>query len=237
MSESVLRLNDLSAFYGDSQVLFNLSLDISEGEFIGLFGRNGMGKTTLLRSILNQTVNTTGTIMYHSEDVSNWPTYKIARTGIGFVPEGREIYSELSVKENLQLAMPRGLDSDERTQRLSTAYDRFPRLDERREQDAGTMSGGEQQMIAIARALVQEPDLLLLDEPTEGLAPVIVKEVIDRLRDIAGENRTIVMVEQNISQTLSLIDRGYILENGRIMVSGDTETLGEDSVQQQYLSI
>lgn len=236
MSDVLLSVADLDAFYDESQVLFDVSVDINDNEVVGVFGRNGMGKTTLLRSIVNQ-VHHTGTVRFEGDEISTLPTNEIARRGVAYVPEDRAIYAELSVEENIDLAAPRGVSSDELDRRLDRILQMFPNLEERFDSPGGTLSGGEQQMLAIARGLITQPKLLLLDEPTEGLAPVIIDDLLESLEELAEAERTIVLVEQNINRTLSIVDRGYFIENGRIVADGDAEELADESLQQQYLTI
>ncbi|MFC7216106.1 ABC transporter ATP-binding protein [Saliphagus sp. GCM10025334] len=235
--EPLLSISDVNAFYGESQALFDVSVEVGDNEVVGIFGRNGMGKTTLLRSIVNQTVQSTGTITFRGQNISNWKGSRIVRNGIAFVPEERAVYPNLTVEENLRLASPRDISKSEFQDRLNGIYERFERLDERRTQKGGTLSGGEQQMLAIARGLITEPDLLLLDEPTEGLAPVIIEDVVDIIKDLSQEDRSVVLVEQSINRTLPLIDRGYILENGRVVVDAGPDRLADESLQDEYLTV
>lgn len=236
--DALLAVEDLDAFYGESKILFDVSIEVGHNELVGIFGRNGMGKTTLLRSIVNRVVDDrNGRILFDGEDVTDWDTHDIVRRGISYVPEERAIYADLTVRENLELAAPRSMSDDRIDARIGDLYDRFPRLEERRSRKGGTLSGGEQQMLAIARGLLPEPKVLLLDEPTEGLAPVIVNDVLQILRDIAEQDRSVLLVEQNISKTLPLIARGYMMENGRIVVDGDTDRLGDEELQERYLTV
>lgn len=236
MSDTLLSVSDLDAFYGDSQVLFDISFDIHDQEVVGIFGRNGMGKTTLLRSILNQ-VDHTGAVTFEGENIAKLKPYEITRRGVAYVPEDRAIYSELSVEENINLAAPRGVDDDEIDRRLDRIIEMFPNLRDRFNQPGGTLSGGEQQMLAIARGLITQPKLLLLDEPTEGLAPVIIDDLMETLAELANEDWTIVLVEQNINRTLPIVDRGYFIENGRIVAEGDDDKLADETLQQEFLTI
>ena len=236
MSEPLLSVDGLDAFYGDSQALFDVTLSVEPEEVVGLFGRNGMGKTTLLRSIVNQ-VRHTGTVTFEGEDVSGLRSFEIIRRGVAYVPEDRAVYAELTVEENIELAAPREVDTDEVQRRLERILEMFPNLEERLDRPGGTLSGGEQQMLAIARGLVAQPTLLLLDEPTEGLAPVIIDDLMETLEELAGEERTIVLVEQNINRTLPIVDRGYFIENGRVVAEGDAEELADESLQREYLTI
>lgn len=233
----LLTVRDLSAYYGESQVLFDVDIDVEEDGVIGIFGRNGMGKTTLLDSIVNRIDRKTGTVRYRGTDITDWPTHDIIREDIAYVPEDREIYPALSVRENLELATPRGLSDEEISERIRNVYDRFERLEERADQRGGTLSGGEQQMLAIGRALVTEPDLLLLDEPTEGLAPIIVDDVVSALEGLADQDRAVLLVEQNITKTLPLIERGYIIEGGEMVVEGSTERLSDETLHEKYLTV
>ena len=235
--ESLLEVIDLNSFYGDSQALFDVSIDVNRTEIIGIFGLNGMGKTTLLRSIVNQLVRTEGSIYFDGEDISGKPTFEIVNRGIAFVPEDRAIYSELSVTQNLDLAVPSTVSADERAERRQQVFELFPRIRERLTQPAGTLSGGEQQMMAIARGLLSDPKLLMLDEPTEGLAPVIIDDVLDAISELADRDRTILIVEQNINRFLPIIDRGYVLQNGRIEFDGLAAELEDEERQEEYLGL
>lgn len=236
MSETLLSVSDLDAYYGESQVLFDVTMDVGDQEVVGLFGRNGMGKTTLLRSIMNQ-VRHDGTITFAGDDVTHLRPYEISRRGVAYVPEDRAIYAELSVEDNIELAVPRGVGDEEVDRRLEWILEMFPNLEERFDQPGGTLSGGEQQMLAIARGLITQPKLLLLDEPTEGLAPVIIDDLIESLGRLADEDQTLVLVEQNINRTLPIVDSGYFIENGRIVAEGDDEALADEDLQQEYLTI
>ncbi|WP_435183579.1 ABC transporter ATP-binding protein [Halobellus sp. EA9] len=233
----ILTVENLDAFYGESQVLFDVSLSVDENGVVGIFGRNGMGKTTILESIVNRIDRKTGTVRFRDRDISGLAPHEIIRDKIAYVPEDREIYTALTVRENLELATPKGLSEAEQEERIANVFDRFERLDERSAQLGGTLSGGEQQMLAIGRGLVTDPDLLLLDEPTEGLAPIIVDEVVEVLDDLVTQNRAVLLVEQNITRTLPLIDRGYIIESGRIVADGDDEALGDEELHEEYLTV
>lgn len=236
MSE-LLEVEDLDAFYGESQVLFGVDLTVGDNDVVGVFGRNGMGKTTLLDSIVNRIDRKTGTVRFRGEDVTDWPTHEIVRERLAYVPEDREIYPALSVHENLELAVPASVSDDVRDERIGEVFEQFERLGERRDQRGGTLSGGEQQMLAIGRALVSDPDLLLLDEPTEGLAPAIVDDVVDIVEELAAGDRSVLVVEQNIKRMLPIIDRGYLIETGRIVAEGDAEYLSDDELHEEYLTV
>ena len=233
----ILSVRDLCAYYGESQVLFDVSIDVDETGVVGIFGRNGMGKTTLLNSIVNRIDRKTGTVQYRGTDITDWETHEIIREKVAYVPEDREVYPALTVRENLELATPRDLSSDEKEERIGRVFDQFERLEERAKQRSGTLSGGEQQMLAIGRALITEPDLLLLDEPTEGLAPIIIDDVVDVLEELTGQDRAVLVVEQNISEILPLIERGYIIETGQIVAEGDAQHLSDESLHDKYLTV
>jgi branched-chain amino acid transport system ATP-binding protein len=233
----LLSVEDLNAFYGDSQVLFDVSMNLGTNDVVGVFGRNGMGKTTLLNSLVNRIDRKTGTVTYRGQDVSQWSPHEIIREGIAYVPEEREIYPALSVRENLDLAMSSDVGDDVREERIQNVFTQFERLGERQNQRGGTLSGGEQQMLAIGRALVTDPDLLLLDEPTEGLAPTIIDDVVEILESLVTGDRAVLIAEQNINRMLPLIDRGYMIQTGQIVEEGDSEFLGDEGIQDKYLTV
>jgi branched-chain amino acid transport system ATP-binding protein len=233
----LLAVEELDAYYGESQILFDVELSVAEDEVVGLFGRNGMGKTTLLNSIVNRVDHKTGTVRYRGTDVTNWSPHDIVREGLAYVPEDREIYTALTVRENLELAASRDVSESVVDERIGDVFSRFERLEERKNLHGGSLSGGEQQMLAIGRALMVEPDILLLDEPTEGLAPIIVQEVVEVLEELVNQNRAVLLVEQHINKMLPLIDRGYMIENGRMVVEGDAERLGDKELQEKHLTV
>jgi branched-chain amino acid transport system ATP-binding protein len=214
-----------------------VSLSVDETGVVGIFGRNGMGKTTILESIVNRIDRKTGTVNFRGEDISGWTTHEIIRDRIAYVPEDREIYTALTVRENLELAAPKELSEEEERDRIDEVFDRFDRLEERSQQLGGTLSGGEQQMLAIGRGLVTDPDLLLQEEPTEGLAPKIVDDVVEVLDSLVTQNRAVLLVEQNITRTLPLIDRGYIIESGRIVADGSADDLDDEELHEEYLTV
>ncbi|HEV3178068.1 MAG TPA: ABC transporter ATP-binding protein [Stellaceae bacterium] len=235
----MLSVSELDLFYGDAQALDGVSLEVGEREIVAIVGANGAGKTSLIRAVSGMHRPARGAIAFEGRSILGEPTYRLCDLGIGQVPEGRQIFAGMTVRENLEMgaAIPRA--RARLRQNLERVVALFPRLAERQRQTAGTLSGGEQQMLAIGRCLMGEPRLILLDEPSLGLAPVVVDEmfgVIDSLNRDAG--LTIVLVEQNVAQSLALAHRGYVLENGRIVLSGTgAELLANDGVRQAYVGI
>jgi branched-chain amino acid transport system ATP-binding protein len=234
----MLKVENLDVFHGDAQALDGVSLDIEEGSIVAIVGANGAGKTSLIRTIAGMYKPARGRIFFRGLDVAGWPSHKVCDLGIGQVAEGRQVFSSLSVAENLaigaMLPRARGL----REQNLEKVYALFPVLAERRQQAAGTLSGGEQQMLAIGRCLMGEPDLVLFDEPSLGLAPAIVQSVLRCVRELNREGLTCVLVEQNVAVSLKLASHAYVLENGRITLAGSgDELLGDDRVRQAYLGL
>ncbi|ABS49713.1 MULTISPECIES: high-affinity branched-chain amino acid ABC transporter ATP-binding protein LivF [Yersinia pseudotuberculosis complex] len=231
----MLSFNQVSAHYGKIQALHQVSLHIQQGEIVTLIGANGAGKTTLLGTLCGEPRATEGNIIFGEQDITHWQTARIMREAIAIVPEGRRVFSRMTVEENLAMG---GFFADRQQyqQRIERVYDLFPRLFERRIQRAGTMSGGEQQMLAIGRALMSQPKLLLLDEPSLGLAPIIILQIFDTIQQLREEGMTIFLVEQNANQALKLADRGYVLENGRIVLE-DTGAalLANEAVRSAYL--
>ncbi|MBJ9974772.1 ABC transporter ATP-binding protein [Pseudomonas sp. S75] len=235
MSAPILELKDLDVFYGPIQALKQVSMHIEEGETVSLIGANGAGKSTLLMSIFGQPRATAGQILYRGTDITRKSSHYIASSGIAQSPEGRRVFPDMTVEENLMMGtIPIGdKHADEDMQRM---YALFPRLKERRNQRAMTMSGGEQQMLAIARALMSRPRLLLLDEPSLGLAPIVVKQIFSILRELAQTGMTIFLVEQNANHALKLSDRAYVMVNGQIRMSGTgAELLVNEEVRNAYL--
>jgi branched-chain amino acid transport system ATP-binding protein len=233
---SFLSVKEIDTFYGLSHILFKVSLEVSEGEIVCLLGRNGVGKTTTLRSIMGLVPPKKGRIEFLGENIVGKPAFKIARMGIGFVPENRLIFPDLTVRENLEIAIkdsPKGNNWN-----IEKVYQIFPILAERQNQKGGTLSGGEQQMLTIARTLMGNPQLMLLDEPSEGLAPIIVNTLYDQLISLKQEGMPILLSEQNFAFALSLSDKAYILEKGKICWSGESSVLKEKpAILKQYLSI
>jgi len=238
MSEApLLEFSSVRAYYGPVEALKDVSVHIFKGEIVSLIGANGAGKTTLLSSIFGAPRAASGKILHRGEDISRVPTNRISRRGIALVPEGRQIYQDMSVEENMMMGTtPVGMGYFEEDR--ATMFELFPRLKERRNQMAGTMSGGEQQMLAIARALMARPELLLFDEPSLGLAPLVVKRVFEVLREIAAMGKTIFLVEQNANHALKLSQRAYVMVNGRIHLSGESAALlDNEDVRKAYLGL
>jgi len=231
----MLSLENVSAHYGKIQALHNVSLHIEQGEIVTLIGANGAGKTTILGTLCGEPRATQGKVLFDGKEITDWQTARIMREAIAIVPEGRRVFSRMTVDENLAMG---GFFADRQQYqtRIKRVYELFPRLYERRVQRAGTMSGGEQQMLAIGRALMSQPRLLLLDEPSLGLAPIIIQQIFDTIEQLRQEGMTIFLVEQNANQALKLADRGYVLENGHVVLSDTSEALlANEAVRSAYL--
>lgn len=233
----LLEFVGVHAHYGPVEALKSVDVHVCKGEIVSLIGSNGAGKTTLLSSIFGAPRTSSGRILHRGEDISMLATNRISRRGIALVPEGRQIYQDMSVEENMMMGTtPIGMDHFEEDR--ATMFDLFPRLRERRNQTAGTMSGGEQQMLAIARAMMARPELILFDEPSLGLAPLVVKRVFEVLSEIAGMGKTIFLVEQNANHALKLSQRAYVMVNGRIHLSGESASLlDNEEVRKAYLGL
>ena len=223
---ALLSVEDIRTAYGLSQVLFGISLDVEPGECVCLLGRNGVGKSTTMRSIMGLTPPRAGRVVWHGQDVAGWPPYRIARAGIGFVPEDRRIFAELSVWENLDVAARAARRPGHWS--IPRVCELFPVLAERRNQRGGFLSGGEQQMLTIARALVGNPELLLLDEPSEGLAPLVVDLLRQKIAELKAEGLTILLAEQGVAFSLALADRVYVLEKGTVRHAGPAAELRDN---------
>jgi branched-chain amino acid transport system ATP-binding protein len=235
----MLAVEGLDLFYDDAQVLDGVSLDVAAGEIVAIVGANGAGKTSLIRAIFGMARARRGSIRFEGREIAGWPPHRICDLGLGQVAEGRQIFPNMSVLENLEMGavVPRARAGA--AQALTRVLAMFPRLDERRRQLAGTLSGGEQQMLAIARCLMGAPRLIMFDEPSLGLAPVVVEEVFRTIEALnARDGLTILLVEQNVAQSLALAHRGYVLENGRIVMSGrGPDLLADDRVRQAYVGL
>jgi branched-chain amino acid transport system ATP-binding protein len=236
MAENMLKIDDINVYYGAIHALKGISLEVNKGEIVTLIGANGAGKSTTLRTISGLLKPRTGGITFCGKDIAGMPAHKIVREGISQVPEGRRVFAEMTVRENLDLGAFTRKDKDGIAQDLDMVYDLFPRLKERASQVAGTLSGGEQQMLAMGRALMSRPQLLLLDEPSMGLAPMLIKEIFRIIVDINKQGTTVLLVEQNANMALSIANRAYVLETGRITLSGPaSELAASEDVRKAYL--
>jgi branched-chain amino acid transport system ATP-binding protein len=234
----MLSVENMDVFYGDAQALDGVSLDVEEGAIVAIVGANGAGKTSLIRTIAGMSRPARGAIRYRGSDIAGWPSHKVCNLGIGQVAEGRQVFPTLTVAENLDMGamLPRARAG--RDANRARVFALFPKLKERLRQAAGTLSGGEQQMLAIGRCLMGAPELVMFDEPSLGLAPTIVQDVLKAIRDLNREGLTCVLVEQNVAVSLRLASRAYVLENGRITLSGSgADLLADDRVRQAYLGM
>lgn len=234
--ETILKVENLQVSYGMIKALKGISFEVNKGEIVALIGSNGAGKTTTLHAISGLIPAAGGHIVYKGQDLTKVPGYKIVSMGIAQVPEGRRVFSGMSVLNNLKLGAYTRKDKSEIAETLEYVYKRFPRLKERQNQLAGTLSGGEQQMLAMGRALMSHPDIVLMDEPSMGLSPLLVNEIFDIIQQIHSEGTTVLLVEQNAKKALAIADRAYVLETGKITLSGDAkELLNNDQVRKAYL--
>ena len=233
---ALLEIKDLEVNYGVIKAIKGVSFDVNEGEIIALIGANGAGKTTILHTITGLIQAKKGSIVFDGKELTKTPPHKIVSMGMAHVPEGRRIFQQLSVLENLKLGAYTRKDKSEIASTLKMVYERFPRLEERKNQVAGTLSGGEQQMLAMGRALMSKPRIILMDEPSMGLSPLLVSEIFDIIKVINESGTTVLLVEQNAKKALSIADRAYVLETGNITLSGDAKDLiNDESVKQAYL--
>ena len=233
---TMLKIDDINVYYGAIHAIKGISLEVNEGEIVTLIGANGAGKSTTLRTISGLLKPKTGTMTFEGKNIAGVPAHNIVKAGISQVPEGRRIFAEMSVMENLDLGAFIRKDKDGIQKDLKMVFERFPRLEERKNQEAGTLSGGEQQMLAMGRALMSRPRLLLLDEPSMGLAPLLIREIFSIIQDINKTGTTILLVEQNANMALSIANRAYVLETGRITLSGDAmELAASEDVRKAYL--
>lgn len=232
----MLEVKNLQVYYGVIQAIKDVSFKVNEGEIIALIGANGAGKTTILRTISGLISAKRGEILYNGVDLQKIHPHKIVQMGIAHVPEGRRVFSQLTVYENLLMGAYTRKDKDGVEETLKQVYKRFPRLKERKNQMAGTLSGGEQQMLAMGRALMSKPRIILMDEPSMGLSPILVEEVFDIIKSINKSGTTVLLVEQNAKKALSIADRAYVLETGKIVLEGDAkELMNNESVKKAYL--
>ena len=233
---AMLEINDIQVYYGMIQALKGISFQVNEGEVIALIGANGAGKTTTLHTITGLLSPKKGQILFEGQDITHVPAHKIVSMGMAHVPVGRRVFAQLSVLDNLKMGAFTRKDKDEIEESLIRVYKRFPRLEERKNQMAGTLSGGEQQMLAMGRALMSHPKILLMDEPSMGLSPIFVNEIFDIIREVSEGGTTVLLVEQNAKKALSIADRAYVLETGKIVLEGKAEELlNDDSVKKAYL--
>ena len=234
----MLEVKKLNAGYGNIQILWDVSLKVNEGEIVALIGGNGAGKSTLVRTITGLLPANSGTMEFLGKSIEGLEPHKIAELGISHIPEGRKIFTDMSVMENLEMgAYPKNAWKNKK-QTLKRVYEMFPRLKEREKQLARTFSGGEQQMLAMGRGLMSQPKLCIIDEPSNGLAPMVVKEVFEIIQSMRKQGITILLIEQNVKQTLEISDRAYVLENGRIVMEGDCATcLASEHIKKAYLGL
>ena len=234
---AILEVKGLEVFYGVIQAIKGISFEVDPGEIIALIGANGAGKTTTLQTITGLIPSKAGNIVYDGKDITKLPGHKLVSMGMAHVPEGRRVFAQLTVLQNLKLGAYTRKDKGEIEETLKVVYNRFPRLEERKNQLAGTLSGGEQQMLAMGRALMSHPKLIVMDEPSMGLSPIYVNEIFDIIQNINRDGTTVLLVEQNAKKALSIAHRAYVLETGKIVLSGDAgELMNDDSVKKAYLS-
>ena len=233
---AMLEVKDIEVHYGVIKAIKGVSFSVNEGEVISLIGANGAGKTTILNAITGIVPISSGSIEFEGKEISKIPAHKIVYMGMSHVPEGRRVFSQLSVLENLKLGAYSRKDPAEIEESLANVYKRFPRLEDRKKQLAGTLSGGDQQMLAMGRALMARPKIVLMDEPSMGLSPILVSEIFDIIKEISNAGTTVLLVEQNAKKALSIADRAYVLETGNIVKSGPAaELLNDESVKKAYL--
>lgn len=233
---AMLEIKDLEVFYGMIQAIKGVSFEVNEGEVIALIGANGAGKTTILHTITGLLDARCGSVIFDGTDITKVPAHRIVSMGMAHVPEGRRVFANLSVYQNLKMGAYTRKDKQEIEDTLNMVYDRFPRLKERQNQMAGTLSGGEQQMLAMGRALMSRPRIILMDEPSMGLSPIFVNEIFDIIKEVSASGTTVLLVEQNAKKALSVSDRSYVLETGKIVLDGKADDLlNNDSIKKAYL--
>ena len=233
---AMLEVKDLQVSYGMIQAIKGISFEVNQGEVIALIGANGAGKTTILHTVTGLLAPKAGSFMFEGQDITKVPAHKIVSMGMAHVPEGRRVFAQLSVYDNLKMGAYTRTDKNEIEESLEMVYKRFPRLEERKNQMAGTLSGGEQQMLAMGRALMSKPKIILMDEPSMGLSPIFVNEIFNIIQDVSASGTTVLLVEQNAKKALSIADRAYVLETGNIALEGDAKVLmNDDSIKKAYL--
>lgn len=233
---AMLEIKNLEVYYGVIQAIKGISFEVNEGEVIALIGANGAGKTTTLHAVTGLIPVKAGEIIFEGKNVTKTPGHKIVSMGMAHVPEGRRVFAQLSVYQNLKMGAYTRKDKEEIGRNLEMVYKRFPRLEERKNQMAGTLSGGEQQMLAMGRALMSQPKIILMDEPSMGLSPIFVNEIFDIIKEVSAAGTTVLLVEQNAKKALSIADRAYVLETGKITLQGDAkELMNDESVKKAYL--
>ena len=233
---TILDVQDLNVYYGVIHALKGISFHVDKGEIVTLIGANGAGKTTTLQTITGLIPARSGHVFYNGKEITHTPGHKMVGAGLAHVPEGRRVFAQLSVYQNLMLGAYTRKDKDGIAESLETVYKHFPRLEERKNQVAGTLSGGEQQMLAMGRALMSNPEMIVMDEPSMGLSPIFVNEIFDIIKQVSASGTTVLLVEQNAKKALSIADRGYVLETGRIVLEGEAQQLlNDESVKKAYL--
>ena len=233
---AMLEVKDLEVYYGMIQAIKGISFEVNEGEIIALIGANGAGKTTTLHTVTGLLPAKHGSVVFEGKDITKIPGHKIVSMGMAHVPEGRRVFAQLSVLQNLKMGAYTRKDKEEIEQTLKTVFERFPRLEERQNQMAGTLSGGEQQMLAMGRALMSHPKIILMDEPSMGLSPIFVNEIFDIIKEVSKSGTTVLLVEQNAKKALSIANRAYVLETGKIVLEGKaSDLLNNDSIKKAYL--
>lgn len=233
---AMLEIKDLEVYYGMIQAIKGISFEVNKGEVIALIGANGAGKTTILHTITGLLSPKKGSVLFEGQEITKVPAHKIVTMGMAHVPEGRRVFADLSVYENLKMGAYTRKDKNEIEETLKMVYERFPRLEERKNQMAGTLSGGEQQMLAMGRALMSKPSIILMDEPSMGLSPIMVNEIFSIIESVSKMGTTVLLVEQNAKKALAIADRAYVLETGTIVKGGKAEDmLNDDSIKKAYL--
>lgn len=233
---AMLEIKDIEVYYGVIQAIKGISFEVNEGEVIALIGANGAGKTSTLHTITGLLTPKSGSIYFEGKDITKTPAHKIVSMGMAHVPEGRRVFADLTVYENLKMGAYTRKDKNEIAESLKMVYTRFPRLEERKNQMSGTLSGGEQQMLAMGRALMSHPKIIVMDEPSMGLSPILVNEIFDIIQKVSADGTTVLLVEQNAKKALSIANRAYVLETGKIVLEGNAKDLmNDDSIKKAYL--